>query len=342
MPEKMSKPPKLAVGVDRNLKDVMTQSPEKIHGHAAVEPEGSDPLSLILIVPAYNESETISGMVRTLSALKPAFASDHIEMQVYVVDDGSQDGTGDLAQSAGADRVLTHGHNRGLGSAVRTGLFAARSDRADIVVKLDADLQHDPDDIYPLIQPILLNQADIVYGDRTSFISYRMSFTRRIGNKAFTRLMSWLTKWPLVDSQPGIIALNQAYIRDFWLPGDYNYTQQILLDAYHRGMRFAHVDVNFHQRKSGNSFVSLRYPLIALSQIMLVLIGIKPMKVFAPIGIIFLGLAFVIAGYQLVEWVQGVSDKPVQNFNFILGLSLFGLQTLFFGFLAELIVRFRR
>lgn len=320
----------------------MSQASVEMHDLAAMESEGRHRLILIIIVPAYNESKTISDTVKNLSALKPAFASDNIEMRVYVIDDGSQDGTGALARSAGADRVLSHGRNLGLGSAVRTGLVAARSDHADIVVKFDADLQHDPNDISLLIQPILLDQADIVYGNRTDLISYRMPFIRRVGNKAFTGLMRWLTKWSLKDSQPGIIALNKVYISDFWLPGDYNYTQQILLDAYHRGMRFSHVDVNFRQRKTGNSFVSFRYPLKVLSQIILILIGLKPLKVFAPIGVVFLSLALIITGYQLIEWFQGISDKPVQNFNFVLGLSLFGLQTLFFGFLAELIVRFRR
>ena len=64
--------------------------------------------------------------------------------------------------------------------------------------------------------------------------------------------MRWLTDWPLKDSQPGIFAVNKTFLKNFYLPGDYNYTQQILLDAYHRNLRFSHVFVSFNKRKEGS------------------------------------------------------------------------------------------
>ncbi len=278
-------------------------------------------------------------MIASLRALAGPVAQRGLELRIYVVDDGSVDGTRHAAEQAGADRVLRHRTNRGLGAAMRAGLVAARTDDASIAVKFDADFQHDPQDILTLMQPILDDEAEVVYGDRTAGMRYRMPLLRRSGNLCFTALMRWLTGWPLRDSQPGILALSRVYLEQFFLPGDYNYTQQILLDAYHKGMRFEHVPVTFHRRTSGRSFVTLRYPFKVLAQIVLVLVGVKPMKVFAPLGLAFIAVALAVFLWQVSAWLSGDAEKPVQNVNLVIGSGLFGLQTLFFGLLAELIVR---
>ena len=295
---------------------------------------------VVVIVPAYNEEQTIG---QTVGALKQVAAKlPHVRLRVFVVNDGSRDETAKRTLEAGADRLVTHKVNRGLGAAVRSGLHAARVAGADIAVKFDADCQHDPEDIIKLIEPVLRDEADIVYGNRFDRIEYRMPLVRRVGNMAFTGLMAWLTGWPLRDSQPGIFAVQRTYLERFYLPGDYNYTQQILLDAYHLGLRFQHVPVAFRQRTSGASFVSLRYPFKVLPQLFMVLVGIRPMRVFGPIGALFLAIAACLFCVEFAEWVHGSAPKPVVHVNALLGCLTLGLQTLFFGILADLIVRFNR
>jgi glycosyltransferase involved in cell wall biosynthesis len=294
-----------------------------------------------VVVPAFDEAERIGETVSALRALEPALGALDCRLRVLVVDDGSTDGTGALATAAGADRVLRHRRNQGLGAAVRTGLAGARAEGAAFVVKFDADLQHDPADVPAVLAPLLADEADLVYGSRFERLSYRMPLVRRAGNVAFTRLMRWLTGWPLRDSQPGIFALSRTYLEVFRLPGDYNYTQQLLLDAYHKGMRFAHVPVGFRERTTGRSFVSLRYPLKALPQIGMVLVGVRPMKVFGPIGLGFMTVAGAVFAVEIALWFAGVAHKPVEHVNLVLGAGLFGLQTLFFGVLAQLIVERR-
>ncbi len=156
----------------------------------------SESQKLIIIVPAYNEAKRITETVTALLKIRQKFTNEKITVFVYVVDDGSEDETRRLAREAGADRVLRHPRNQGLGAAVRTGLFAAHADGADIVVKFDADLQHNPEDIFALVQPILNDSADIVYGNRLEGLEYKMPLVRRYGNIVFTALMRWLTKWP--------------------------------------------------------------------------------------------------------------------------------------------------
>lgn len=300
------------------------------------------PATLIVVVPAYNEAERITETVTALKAAAAGLARAGLALRVYVVDDGSADNTGELARQAGADRVLRHKVNHGLGAAIRTGLKAARSDGAVIAVKFDADLQHDPEDIAALVQPILDDEADLVYGNRFERIEYRMPAMRRAGNRFFTWLMRKMTGWPVRDGQPGIFAAGRDYLEVFNLPGDYNYTQQILLDAYHKGMRFAHVPVRFRKRTTGRSFISLRYPFKVGYQILLVLATAQPMKVFGSFGLLALLAALVLFVVELVLFFAGRSPKPVVHVNAVLGALLLGLQTFFFGLLAELIVRDRR
>ncbi len=307
-----------------------------------MEHQDAEHARLIVIVPAYNEAERISETVSAVRGMREDMAQRGLKLLIYVVDDGSSDNTRCLARDAGADRIVRHRVNQGLGAAVRSGIAAAAADGADILVKFDADLQHDPNDVLSIVQPILQDEADVVYGDRFKRIEYKMPFVRRAGNIVFTGLMRWLTKWPLRDSQPGIFAVNRAYLDVFYLPGDYNYTQQILLDAYHKGMRFAHVPVAFRKRMTGKSFVSLRYPFRVLPQIVIALAGLKPMRIFAPIGLLFLCIAGVVFLWEMSEWIMGKTAKPIEHVNAVLGFSFFGFQTLCFGILAELIVRFHR
>lgn len=298
---------------------------------------------IVVIIPAWNEAGRIA---ETVSVLRKSLGSiEGSECSIFVIDDGSSDSTRGIAEAAGAERVLSHKSNRGLGAAVRTGLTAARNAGADICIKFDADLQHDPADIPALIQPIIEDAADIVYGNRFARIEYKMPFIRSIGNRVFRQLMRWLTHWPLKDSQPGIFAVARSYLDIFSLPGDYNYTQQILLDAYLKGLRFEHVDVAFRSRKTGKSFISLKYPFKVLPQILMVLIAVRPLRVFVPVGLFFLAIATGVFCVEVAQWFwgpEGAYDKPVRSANLVLGTGLFGLQTLFFGCLAELIVFTRR
>lgn len=297
---------------------------------------------LIVVVPAYNEQETIQETITSIKAADDDIRKAGCELLVYVVNDGSTDKTASLAQAAGADRIIKHKVNLGLGAAVRSGLAAAKKDGADIAVKFDADRQHDPNDIVHLIEPIMNDEADIVYGNRFDRIEYNMPLVRKTGNKIFTKLMGMLTGWPLKDSQPGIFAVNRDYLVVFNVPGDYNYTQQILLDAYHQGMRFAHVPVTFRRRTAGASFVSMKYPLKVLPQLILVIISIKPMKFFLPVGLLFIFIAASVFSVEFVLWLLGKISEPVEHANAVLGCAFLGLQTFFFGLLAELIITMKK
>lgn len=296
--------------------------------------------SLTVIIPAFDEASSIGATIAGMRSVMSASAL--VETTILVVDDGSQDGTVDAARAAGAHRVLSHPTNLGLGAAVRSGLKAARASGADIVVKLDADGQHEPADVLALIAPLLADEADLVFGDRFAGLEYRMPIVRRLGNRVFTWLMRRLTRWPLRDSQPGIFAASSAYLDGFRLPGDYNYTQQVLLDAYHRGLRFTHVPVTFRERETGLSFVSYRYPFKVAQQILLLLVMLAPLKVFIPIGLLFMAIGATILVVDIVEFWQTGRGNVVRRPLGVLGFGIFGLQTVFFGLLGHLVISSRK
>lgn len=322
---------------------VDTRTREQVREAIGAPPQpAATPLLLVTIVPAFNEEARIRETITALRAVEEQLRELNIVQRIYVVDDGSSDQTRHMAEAAGADRVLHHRINRGLGAAVRTGMTAARADDADMLVKIDADLQHDPADILNLLQPIIRDEAEVVYGHRFDRIEYKMPLVRRLGNRTFSFLMRTLTGWPIRDSQPGILAVSRTYLGVFRLPGDYNYTQQILIDAYAKGMRFTQVSVSFRKRITGKSFITLRYPFRVLPQIFWVIVGLRPMKVFLPIGGAFLMLGGTVFLFEMAEYFAGITTRPVEDVNLVLGSTLFGLQTIFFGILAQLIIDTRR
>lgn len=302
-------------------------------------------LRLLVIIPAYNEERTILTTLRELDAVLADLEGGRVELaNILMIDDGSTDQTFEIAKTSGLSRLLIARHkvNKGLGSAIRTAIEVAKYKQVDLVVKIDADGQHDPNDIPAMLEPLLEDKADIVYGHRWDRISYTMPWMRQIGNWVFTGLSRYLTGWDVKDSQPGIFALNKDCIRCVRLPGDYNYTQQILLSANLAQMRFAHADVAFRERRSGTSFISLRYPFKVLLQVLWVVLGAKPLRVFGSIGGISLLISTAIFGFEAIEWILTDKRKVVENVNLVLGTLFFGLQTLMIGLIGQMFVNQNR
>lgn len=298
-------------------------------------------LAVLAVIPAFNEAATIGGVIGECKSCACGLREHGIDLDVCVVDDGSTDGTADVARGADVEQVIDHGRNRGLGAAVRSGLEYGRARGYDIVVKLDADGQHDPDDIRGLLGPIIEDEADVVYGNRFPRMGYRMPVVRRLGNAFFRSVMRWLTGWDIVDSQPGIIALGKRYLGVCSIVGDYNYTQQILLDACHKGMRYGQVPVTFRARTGGRSFVSMKYPFAVAAHLLLAIVIARPLRVFMPLSLAFLGIGGAVAGTELAAWAYGANDRPVEHVNLVLGLAILGVNTSCFGVLAELVIRHR-
>jgi glycosyltransferase involved in cell wall biosynthesis len=170
----------------------------------------SQPLSLSIVVPVFNEQATLARVVDKVIAVVP-----HL-FEVVVVDDCSTDQTkeiaAELAQRYNQVRVVRHDHNLGKTAALRTG-FALTT--GDIVIVQDADLEYDPAEIYAVIQPILDGHADVVYGSR--FLVKRAArvlyFYHYLGNKVLTFISNLMTNLNMTDVETGYKAFKGDIVR---------------------------------------------------------------------------------------------------------------------------------
>ena len=187
-----------------------------------------------VVIPAFQAAATVGDVVaRARRALPGA--------PVIVVDDGSTDGTASTASAAGAQVVL-HETNRGKGAALQTGLEAAAAHGATVVVTLDADGQHPPEEIPRLVEPIAQGQADLVLGARAQ--TRPMPVRRRLTNWISSRLASRIGGQRVSDAQTGFRAFAWT-VTEFVRPTEarYEYETAFLLDALAFGFQVASVPI---------------------------------------------------------------------------------------------------
>jgi glycosyltransferase involved in cell wall biosynthesis len=207
---------------------------------------------VVAMVPVHDEAPTIGAVVTGLPQRvggRPVVA--------LVVDDGSTDGSAELAQAAGA-RVVRQPRNLGLGAAVRRGLAEAVALGPAAVVYLDADLEYDPAELGMLAAPVLSGDADYVVGSRFSGDIRSMLPHRRFGNRVLTRWVRWMTRRrDLTDGQSGYRAFSPRAAAEAEVVHDYNYAQVLTLDLLGKGFGYAEVPITYAFRESGTSFVRL-------------------------------------------------------------------------------------
>ena len=215
-----------------------------------------------VVVPAKDEEATLGELLDRIARVR----IDGHELRPIVVDDGSADGTAQVALERGTE-LVQHSTNRGLGAAVRTGLRAAVATGASAIAYLDADLEYFPEDIPELVHPILAGRADYVLGSRFAGRSPRMKLHRRLGNLAFTALVAALVGREISDGQTGMRAFSLEAASRAEIIHDYNYAQVLTLDLLRKGFRLEEVPIRYRVRRYGTSFVSWRYPAKVLPAI---------------------------------------------------------------------------
>ena len=190
---------------------------------------------ILIIIPAYNEELTIGSVV--------ALAKKYGE--VLVVDDGSGDRTHEIAKKAGAT-VLRHEANRGKGNAIKTGFEYALAKGYDVIVCIDADGQHDPDEIPLVLEPIIKDEADLVIGSRYLNGAHKnIPFYRRIGLGILNLTMNMASKVRVTDSQSGFRALNRKALESLSLNfSGYNVESEMIAELSEKGLRIKEVPIN--------------------------------------------------------------------------------------------------
>jgi glycosyltransferase involved in cell wall biosynthesis len=228
--------------------------------------------TLSIIIPAYNEMHAIGTVVADVKRLHP-----HAE--IIVVNDGSTDDTAAVAHAAGAN-VYSHPYNIGNGAAVKAGIRVATG---DILVFMDGDGQHNPEDIAGMLQ--FFPQYDMVVGERKR--TGQASLDRAIGNKLYNWLASYVTKFSVKDLTSGFRAIKgeiaKSYI--YLLPNTYSYPTTITLGVLRDGRSLKYVPINIQKRKSGKSSIKIASDGVRFLMIIIrICILYSPLRVFMPVS----------------------------------------------------------
>ena len=200
-----------------------------------------------VVIPAYGEADNVAAVIERV----PAEVCG-IETQILVVDDGSRDETSDAAARAGAI-VARHVINRGGGAALRTGYRLMSESGSRIVVTLDADGQHRPEEMERLVKPIVDGEVDMAHGSRVLGQADPNSRSRELGIVFFNRVVSFITRTRVSDCSNGYRAVRTSVLPSLVLRQEQFHTSEFMIEAIKRGIPAKEVPVTVDKRLSGHS-----------------------------------------------------------------------------------------
>lgn len=184
-------------------------------------------MRLVVIIPAYNEEDTIASVIREIPRTLPGI--DDVKVLVY--NDGSTDRTVEVAQSAGADFVYSHPRNKGLAVTFKHALWKALEHGADVIVNTDADNHYDQSRIAELVAPVIAGHADVVIGSRNVKDLAQMPFLNRNLNRLGSFLMTSFVGLPRLDVSTGFRAYSREAALSLGVYSLHTYVHTTLLSA---------------------------------------------------------------------------------------------------------------
>lgn len=295
-------------------------------------------MKLIVNLPAYNEGEKIGQTIKRI----PRKFNGISEVLIQVINDGSKDNTVAASQEAGADIIVSHNTNRGIGVVFRTAVTNALENGADIMVNIDADGQFDPNDIQKLIDPVLKGEADMVIADRfgkhkAKNIPWIKDFLNRFAANVVGRFMQFKIK----DLTCGFRAINSETMLRLNLPGGFTYTQETIIDALGKNLKLKWIPVEvtyFADRKSRVVKSVYQFVNNSFKIIIKAIRDVRPMKFFGIPGLFLVVVALIIFAVFLFFYFQNFKISPYRNYLLLSAvLLLIGLQAIIFALIADMI-----
>ena len=232
---------------------------------------------LLVIIPAYNEEDSLGRVIRQVAEAVPM-------ADIVVINDGSTDATPDIAEGYGA-AVVSLPYNLGIGSATQTGFIFAHDRGYDVVCRVDGDGQHDPAEIPKLLEALRTSDADIVTGSRyIEDRGYITPWQRRFGIVILATLISLIIRQHITDPTSGFWAMNRRAI--FFAADDYpfDYPEPEAIVTFRRaGLKLKEIPVTMNPRYGGQSSITpLRsgyYMIKVIMTILIVLLRQQPQVV---------------------------------------------------------------
>jgi glycosyltransferase involved in cell wall biosynthesis len=291
-------------------------------------------MKLIIQIPCLNEEESLPLVLSDLPREVPGF--DQVEW--LVVDDGSTDGTVEVARRHGVDHLVRLTSNRGLATAFQAGLDAGLKLGADVIVNTDADGQYRASDIPRLVEPITAHRADMVVGDRQVRDVEHFSFTKKL----LQRLGSWVVRrasgTKVLDTTSGFRAYNREAALQLIVVSRYTYTLESLIQAGKMSVAIEDVPItpNETDRESrlfGSTSAYIRRNAFAIFRAYTLY---EPLRVFMILAVLFGVLALAAWSPFLFDWIVN-GDRTGHIQSLILGavLMLAAVQMFALGIIGD-------
>jgi len=287
--------------------------------------EADDVLDVTVVLPVYNEK---GHLVEEIDRIRAALEASGKSFEILVVDDGSNDGSGEQLRTIDGIRLLQFRQNRGSGSARKAGTRAARG---RVVVWTDADMTYPNDRIPELVDE--LDGWDQVVGARTS--EQGTAKAARVPAKWIIRkLASYLTETKIPDLNSGLRAFRADVARQYLhlLPPGFSCVTTITMAFLANGYSVKYIPIEYRERAGTSKFHWWRDTKRYLIQVIRLVLSYNPLKIFLPIGLLLGVTAVAKLGYDLVD-----KDLRVATSTLVLLLATF--QVLAIGLLADLVVR---
>ena len=292
-------------------------------------------MEVVVTIPAFNEEKRIRELV---TKIRNVMRSAKYSYKILVVDDGSSDSTAQIAKQAGAT-VYSHPQNYGLAETFRTEIDKALKLGADVIVHIDADMQYNPKEIAKLLKEIDKGY-DLVIGSRIKGTIESMPAIKKIGNIAFSKVISGIVRADISDAQSGFRAFTKD-VAKMPIMSNHTYTQEQIIRAVKNKFKIKEVPIHFAKRDGKSRLISnpFEYAIKAWINIIRTYRDYEPLKFFGFVGGLLVSMGFLIGLYLIyLHFTSGIVGHFPLIMLDVLILSL-GLQIIIFGFLADMLRR---